>query len=60
MNEALPPLLFLAVFGVLSLLDYEWAWLVFGVAFVAFAVVFYLLPWTVNIARNFVAGYRGT
>jgi hypothetical protein len=56
-SESLPLLALLAVVGVLRLLDHDWLWLAFGVAYAAFAIVFYLLPWTVNIARNFVAGY---
>jgi hypothetical protein len=51
-------LLLFAVLGVLRLLHYEWPWLAFGVVYGAYAVVFYLLPWTVRMGRAFAAGYR--
>ena len=58
LSESLPALALLAVFGLLRLLNRHWAWLAFGAACAAFAMVFYFLPWIVSIARNFVAGYR--
>ena len=58
-NDCLPAVLLLTVTGALRLLDSEWAWRVFAVSFGAFVLFFGVLPWLVDIGRNFAAGYRG-
>lgn len=59
LNDCLPLLAMLSVAAVLRLLNMDWAWLAFAIVYGAYLLFFDALPWLVNIARNFAAGYGG-
>jgi hypothetical protein len=59
LTDLLPWLALATAAAVLHLIDREWAWLAFALACGAYLLVFAVLPWLVDVARSFVAGYRG-
>ena len=60
LTDCLPLLALVVATGVLRLLDKDWAWFLAALAYGAYLLVFAVFPWLVNIARSFVAGYRGS
>lgn len=59
LTDSLPLLALAAAAAVLRLVDREWAWLAFALAYGTYLLVFAVLPWLVDVARSFVGGYRG-